>query len=126
MHPLISTLLQPAFQHANRVRSLAQYARKLPIWTTFTCGMLITLLATTNAFGAEASALEDLKGPDVTIIAGEDRTVYEFRQGGELRMVKIIPKWGKPYFLVPRDRTSGFGNLERAETLLPSWVIIEF
>jgi len=118
-----STLLQPALRLANRMRHGSRCARKLPIWVTY---MLLTLSAPSPAFAAEASALENLKGPDVTIIAGDDRTVYEFWQGGELRMVKIVPKWGKPYFLVPRDRTTGFGNLERTETLLPSWIIIEF
>jgi hypothetical protein len=73
-----------------------------------------------------AQSQESLKGPDVTIIAQEEQTVLEFRQAGELRMVKIVPKWGKPYYLVPRDRTKGFGDLERADMLLPSWVIIEF
>lgn len=73
-----------------------------------------------------AESRESLRGPDVTIIAREDKTIVEFRQGGELRMVRIVPKWGKPYYLVPRDSTEGFGNLERADMLLPSWVIIEF
>ena len=74
-----------------------------------------------------ASAEETaIAGPDVTIIAGEDRTIYEYRQGGELRMIKIVPSLGKPYYLVPRDGSTGFGNLERADMLLPSWVIFEF
>lgn len=81
--------------------------------------------------GLPASALavsadEDLRGPDVVIIAEEERTIFEFRQGGELRMVRIVPKVGKPYYLVPRDQTKGYGNLERADMLLPSWVIVEF
>ena len=126
MWPLSSTLLQQAFRHANPARTGRGSARKLPAWTTFFFGMVFALLCTHSALAATASPLEDLKGPDVTIIVGEARTVYEFRQNGELRMVKIVPKWGKPYYLVPRDRTTGFGNLERAETLLPSWVIIEF
>jgi hypothetical protein len=67
-----------------------------------------------------------LQGPDVTIIAREEKTIYEFRQGGQLRIVKVVPNWGKPYYLVPRDRTRGFGDLERSEMWLPSWVIIEF
>jgi hypothetical protein len=67
-----------------------------------------------------------LEGPDVTIIAGEDRTVYEYRQNGQLRMVKIIPSFGRPYYLVPADETRGFGDLQQAKTLIPRWVIIEF
>ena len=41
-------------------------------------------------------------------------------------MVRIVPDWGKPYYLVPQDRTAGHEDLERAETLLPNWVIVEF
>ena len=126
MWPLNSTLLQQAFRHANLVCRSSGSARNLPVWRVFLCGMVFALLCTNSALAASASPLENLKGPDVTIIVGEARTVYEFRQNGELRMVKIVPKWGKPYYLVPRDRTTGFGNLERAETLLPSWVIFEF
>jgi len=84
--------------------------------------MLMALVVSTSVRAANG----DIRGPDVTIIAGEERTIYEYRQGGELRMIKIVPNWGKPYFLVPRDRTTGFGDLERAEMLLPSWVLFEF
>jgi len=73
-----------------------------------------------------AASSESLQGPDVTIIAQEQKTIFEFRQGRQLRMVKIVPRRGKPYYLVPRDQTRGFGDLERADMLLPSWVIIEF
>ena len=41
-------------------------------------------------------------------------------------MVRVVPKWGKPYYLVPADNTKGFGNLQRADMLLPQWVIAEF
>lgn len=73
-----------------------------------------------------ATAEESLKGPDVTIIAGEEKTIFEYRQNGQLRMVRIVPSWGKPYYLVPRDSSKGHGDLEKAEMLLPSWVIVEF
>ena len=68
----------------------------------------------------------EFRGPDVTLIAGEKRTVYEYRQHGQLRMVKIVPKRGKPYYLVPRDPTRGFGDLEQADTLVAEWVLWEF
>jgi hypothetical protein len=77
---------------------------------------------------AALAAAQDggLRGPDIVIIAEEERTIFEFRQGGELRMVRVVPQIGKPYYLVPRDQTKGFGNLERADMLVPSWVIVEF
>lgn len=74
--------------------------------------------------GAEQD--RSLRGPDVTIIQGEKRTIYEYRQAGELRMIMVVPSFGKPYYLVPADPTRGFGDLDRADMLIPSWKIIEF
>ena len=93
--------------------------------TALTAGALLTAVSVfgTGAFAAE---LADIQGPDVTIIEEEDRKVLEYRQGGVLRMVRIVPNWGKPYYLVPRDQTAGHEDLERSDALLPSWVIVEF
>ena len=66
------------------------------------------------------------RGPDVTVIAGEQRTVYEYRQNGQLRMIKVVPKFGRPYYLTPRDPTRGFGDLEQADSLIAEWVLREF
>ena len=66
------------------------------------------------------------RGPDVTVIAGEQRTVYEYRQNGQLRMIKVVPKLGRPYYLTPRDPTRGFGDLEQADSLIAEWVLREF
>ena len=73
-----------------------------------------------------APSLDEARGPDVTLIAGESRTVYEYRQNGKLLMIKVVPQGGKPYFLAPKDPTTGFGDLEQADTLVPRWVLIEF
>jgi len=87
----------------------------------------ILCLVVSIPWTAFAAAQEgELRGPDIIIIAEEERTIFEFRQGGELRMVRVVPQIGKPYYLVPRDQTRGFGNLERADMLVPSWVIVEF
>lgn len=84
-------------------------------------------LAVALPWTAPAAAQDGgLKGPDIVIIAEKERTIFEFRQAGELRMVRVVPQIGKPYYLVPRDQTKGFGNLERADMLVPSWVIVEF
>ena len=90
---------------------------------------LAALVATITAWAPAdllAAELEDIVGPDVTIVEEEDRTVMEYRQNGYLRMIRVVPKIGKPYYLVPRDPTTGIEDLERADTLLPSWVIVEF
>ena len=68
----------------------------------------------------------EFRGPDITLIAGEERSIYEFRQNGQLRMIKVVPKFGKPYYLTPRDPTTGFGDLEQADSLIAEWVLWEF
>ena len=88
--------------------------------------LLLGLTIITPALAQAAPADTDVRGPDVTIIEGEDRVVYEYRQNGELRMIRIVPSIGKPYYLVPRDETRGFGDLEKADMLVPRWTIIEF
>ncbi len=93
------------------------------------CLLLALLLCPALAAAEPATTAptpEGLRGPDIVIIAGEERTIYEYRQNGHLRMVKIVPDWGRPYYLLPQDPTAGFGDLERAESLLPTWVIVEF
>ena len=66
--------------------------------------------------------------PEVTITKETGQTVEEYRAGGKLYMIKIIPKVGKPYYLVD-DR--GDGKFSRQESLdsgvrPPRWVIHRF
>jgi len=89
------------------------------------CVLVYTSLSY-QAIAAPASSVTSLEGPDVTIIASEERVIYEYRQNGQLRLVRIVPAWGKPYYLVPGDPTKGFGDLERVDSLLPSWKLFEF
>lgn len=66
------------------------------------------------------------RGPDVVLRETPERTIYEYRQNGQLTMIKVVPKKGKPYFLVPVDRTENDGELVRATRLKPQWVIKAF
>jgi hypothetical protein len=111
----------PAFPDQNRRISYRLGRAQKAAALASTAGLLAC-----GAAGAYAAETEDIRGPDVTIIEQEDRTVHEYRQGGVLRMVQIVPSWGKPYYLVPRDQTAGQEDLERADALLPNWVIVEF
>jgi len=66
--------------------------------------------------------------PEVTITKQSEQTVEEYRMGGKLYMIKIIPKVGKPYYMVD-DR--GDGKFARQESLdsgfrPPLWVIHRF
>jgi len=122
-HIMLDTKTQrTASKHCSERRAwangrFARYSRRL-------CLLAVTLICASPVWASEAAP--SIRGPDVVIIAGEDKIVYEFRQNGQLRMVRVVPKWGKPYFLVPADPTKGFGDLERADMLVPQWVIAEF
>ena len=64
----------------------------------------------------------------VTIIKQSEQTVEEYRVGGKLYMIKVIPKHGVPYYLVDER---GDGKFARQESLdsgfrPPRWVIKRF
>jgi hypothetical protein len=69
---------------------------------------------------------ENLGGDDIQIVSGEDRTVYEYRQNGKLVAIKVVPKNGRPYYMVPADETGMPRDLETARHLYPQWVIVEW
>ncbi len=106
----------------NRRRMSAAANKTSPARRAARWAGISAVLCCTSLTAAEG----DIRGPDITIIAEEEKTIFEYRQGGQLRMVRVVPKWGKPYYLVPADNTRGDGDLERAEKLVPSWVLFEF
>lgn len=69
------------------------------------------------------------KKADITIIHKQDATIEEYRVNGRLRYVKIIPKTGKPYYLVDKD---GDGQLETRHSDLDGvppineWILMEW
>ena len=87
--------------------------------------LLLCLLAT-GALAGSLTSNAAQRGPDVVVIAEEDRMIYEFRQNGQLRMIRVVPSFGKPYYLVPKDPTQAGGDLRLVESLVPSWVLWEF
>jgi hypothetical protein len=48
--------------------------------------------------------------PQITIIQEEDKVIYEYRSNeGQLYMVKVVPRKGRPYYLLDTD---GDGQLD--------------
>ena len=74
---------------------------------------------------ASSYAAAPILRPDVNIIAAEEELIYEFRQNGRLTMIKVVPSWGKPYYLIPEDSTTFDGNLIGSGALVPSWRLKE-
>jgi hypothetical protein len=47
--------------------------------------------------------------PDITIIRKSKKTIQEYRRGGKLYMVKIIPDVGPPYYFID---SNGDGKMD--------------
>ncbi len=65
-------------------------------------------------------------GPDIQIVIGENKTVYEYRSNGVLIAIKVVPKLGRPYYMVPADGSPHFESLDHAKALYPQWVLFEW
>lgn len=89
-------------------------------------GFVLLIAPTSLAEEGSKNKKEKVKGPDVVLIESKQRSIQEYRQNGKLTMIKVVPKKGKPYYMVPEDPTKHFGDLERAERLVPKWKIKEF
>lgn len=67
--------------------------------------------------------------PEVRIIRREQEVIEEYRQGGRLYMVRVVPRGAPPYYLVDSD---GDGRLDTRwveaapGVLIPSWVLFSW
>lgn len=86
--------------------------------------MLAGLLALAPLGGFAQESVEG--DPDVTIRQEGERTVEEYRVNGFLYAVKVIPKKGKPYFLVRADGDSNFIRADKPDMLIPAWEIFSW
>jgi hypothetical protein len=90
--------------------------------------MRVSTFILLSALGASAYAAEQQDNNPPPTPLPDLGTIEEYRVGGHLYMIKIIPKHGKPYYLVD-DR--GDGRFSREESLdsgvrPPQWVIHRF
>jgi hypothetical protein len=66
--------------------------------------------------------------PQVTIIRKEGETVEEARVNGKIVWVRVTPRHGKPYFLVPDGSGNVYIRRDSLDTGLrvPLWLLLEF
>ena len=66
--------------------------------------------------------------PQVTIIRRENDVLEEVRISGELRLVKVTPRNGRPYYLIPDAGGQTFIRRDSLDISLkvPMWVLFSF
>ncbi len=94
------------------------------VFSNFAGSILVSLALSFSAAVTAAPATDDFE--DIQIVEGEDRIVYEYRQNGLIVMIKVVPKKGRPYYMVPADGSPHFESLDLKKSLFPQWVIIEW
>jgi hypothetical protein len=75
----------------------------------------------------QVAADPDLE-PQVTIVQRENETIEEFRVKGRLTMLKVTPRHGRPYYLVPEGPDGSFVRHDSLDTGLrvPMWLLYSF
>lgn len=66
--------------------------------------------------------------PQVTIIRRETEVIEEVRIQGELRYIRVTPRYGRPYFLIPDGSGNTFIKRDSLDIGLkvPMWVLFSF
>lgn len=66
--------------------------------------------------------------PAVTIKPSSQGRVVEYRAHGKLYMLKVIPKVGKPYYLIDQKGDGQFARQDSLDSGMrpPMWVVKEF
>lgn len=66
--------------------------------------------------------------PQITIRRSESETIEEARVNGQLKWIKVTPRHGRPYFLIPDVGGSRYIRRDSLDYGLkvPMWLILEF
>ncbi|HEY5717464.1 MAG TPA: DUF2782 domain-containing protein [Motiliproteus sp.] len=88
--------------------------------------VLCALLASPLPLLATESSVPD-KDAQVTIRPGDKGEVlHEYRVNGQVVEIKVVPKVGPPYYLVPAEGGDGYIRLDRSQLLIPKWVLFRW
>lgn len=89
--------------------------------------LLLSAAITAGSVSVPAVAEEATSAvePQITIRHEEDKTFYEYRVNGILKEIKVEPKIGPTYYLVPADG-GGWIEEEKSQLLVPKWVIFSW
>jgi hypothetical protein len=76
------------------------------------------------------NVIAETTGEEVVIRNDGDKTFYEYRRGGQVVEIKVVPKYGKPYYLKPSDvqnaENGEYVQSDAPDVSVPSWVIFRW
>jgi hypothetical protein len=65
--------------------------------------------------------------PEITITTKGTEIHEEYRLNGRLYMIKVVPKKGKPYYLIDQEGSGQFRRSDfESRIAIPTWVIKRF
>jgi hypothetical protein len=66
--------------------------------------------------------------PQVTIIRRDTETLEEVRIGGDLKFIKVTPRTGVPYYLIPDPNGQQYIRRDSLDTSIkvPLWVLLSW
>ncbi len=88
--------------------------------------LLAALLLLTPLAQAEVPPLVDENEPQITIFHEDEKTYYEYRINGQLKEIKVVPKNGREYYLVPAAGEGEYIRVEESQLLVPKWVLFRW
>lgn len=90
--------------------------------------LVLALLAPLGSPYVMAENDQQAVEPDITVRQEDDRVIREYRVNGELYAIEVVPKVGKPYYLVDSDGDGNFerSNIEGQRIKVPQWVLFRW
>jgi len=66
--------------------------------------------------------------PQVTILHNDNQTTEEVRVQGQLRYVRVTPRYGRPYYLIPDANGATYIRRDSLDSTVkvPLWVLFSF
>ena len=88
---------------------------------------LLLIAAIFASFASIQSFAADSSEPSIIIRHSDDKTYYEYMLNGQLVEIKVVPKIGPTYYLVPAGGDdSEFKKQTESSLVVPKWVIFSW
>ncbi|RMD70454.1 MAG: DUF2782 domain-containing protein [Gammaproteobacteria bacterium] len=97
--------------------------------------LLMALFAASPSFGETPSEAPpppveqgEEMAPEVTIVPQKGGVIYEYRRGGQLYMIKVVPQVGLPYYLIDTDADGVWDKRldDIAPYSVPQWILFQW